>query len=153
MTDRRTLSAALLLTLVFVVGALSGMLVERVMDRPAASPAFGGRPGPGGAPGKPAQGSARFAERLGQRLQLTEEQESEIAVMLSESQAEVANLLSTVKPEIIVRIDSLIAGIRLVLDAEQRAAFEQMLSEDNDRFRRRMEDGLTGVIPTDRRNR
>ena len=107
----------------FVIGILIGALGTHLYYAHTLRP-------PGGAPGRPGQDF--FADRLDQRLGLSEEQREEVDRILRESHAGREQLKGKVEPLVREHLETTHRRIAEVLTPEQREEFERMI----DRHRR-----------------
>lgn len=140
--------AALLLTLVAIFGALTGVIVDRVLAKrvtagaPAPNVAFRPPPDAGLWRWEP-RPDARFADRLASRLGLSDEQRAEINRILAEEQTRVRALTRQVQPQFRQIAEQTRSRIDNVLTEEQRTQLGELREERmrGRRFRGRMEEG------------
>ncbi len=152
MTEKRMAAAALLIS-VFMAGGLAGVAVWQVVDRAAApnraerfdrrgferrGPPRGGR-SPGGPGGARSPGMASFAPmwlagRLADELDLTEDQQALIEGIITDREAESAELLRELRPRLEAQLDSTNSAIRALLTADQQDLFDEFMESGRARF-------------------
>lgn len=134
--------AALILALVATLGALLGILGDRLIASQR------GVPEPAAAPGRmPGEmmPDSRFGGRLAERLDLTAEQRSRIDAILAEQQAQARVLTREYQPQFRALANQTRERIEAVLTDEQREQMRTM----RQRMRRpgEMRRGMPGVRP------
>ena len=126
---------ATFVALVFLIGGLAGVVVDRLWLTPSSWPqgqGFGpgsGRgpgPGPGRGPGQIVQSPERVIEDLDQQLALTPDQEASILRILEESRPRVREVQEATRNQFVEMQQKLRAEIAGVLTPEQRERFQQM---------------------------
>lgn len=127
MSKRERTRAALLLVAVFVVGAVVGVAVDRVVLL------RGGHMYPKRLAGA---GAHRMLQRLDRDLELTAEQETAIKAILDRRAARLESVWKRVEPSMLKEIDQADAEIAAVLNPAQRAEFDAMKKKWRDRARR-----------------
>lgn len=134
--------AALILALVATLGALLGILGDRLVASQRSSSEPGDAPGRMNGDMMPA---SRFGGRLTERLDLTAEQRSRIDAILAEQQAQARTLTSEYQPQFRALADQTRERIEAVLTDEQREQMRAM----RQRMRRPgdMRRGMPGVRP------
>jgi|SRR5687768_796452 len=128
--------AAIVLALVATLGALLGILGDRLLAQPRppatepAPPALGQEPGPMAAqpprPGQRPPRGPRFAERLSDELNLTEAQRAAIDSILAEQGARVRALNAEVQPRFQQIAEQTRTRIDQVLTDEQRTELRRI---------------------------
>jgi Spy/CpxP family protein refolding chaperone len=127
--------AVLVLVLVALLGALLGVLGQRLLAQQAPTPAdephVGVRPleRPPLRPGHRARGALRFAERLDEELELTPAQRAAIDSILAEERARVRQLTAEVQPRFRQIAQQTRARIDRVLTDAQRAELRRIRQE------------------------
>lgn len=113
------LTALLSVTALFLVGVLVGVLGTHLFYFRAL-----GQPG-----GLAAVGLKLVAADLDRRLDLTAEQEKQVAAILGDARARFAAIRAEISPEIMAVAKESQARIAEILDARQKAAFERFRAE------------------------
>jgi hypothetical protein len=113
---RVRLQATLLLLAVFVIGALSGVALDRLRGWPPHPHPMraGERPGPG------------FPPELRAELRLTAEQEARIQKILDDHRLRMEAIIGDFFPRMHALTDSVRAEVRLQLTPEQQEAFDRI---------------------------
>ncbi len=130
---RVRLQGIALLALAFVAGGLAGVAVERIRAVRAARPAFDVALPPGGFPGRWGEGQLPpfFAQ-----LDLTEQQRTEILVILQETQPEAQEIMGEMFPRLRAVMESAHSRIRELLTAEQAAQLDSLMESRRGRYMR-----------------
>ena len=117
------------LTLVFLIGAMTGVVIDRswlLRPRDGGPAAIGRGPGMrGGGPGMQMQNAERVVSDLDDALTLTEEQESAILKILEGWRPRVQELQNTTRQQFIDMQQQLRQEIATTLTPEQRQRFER----------------------------
>ena len=163
-------TALALLVSVFMAGVLTAVAVVTVLDRdePVWAERRGdrdgrrgdrdGRGGKGGRPGPPdgpwgfgGRGEA-VVEMLAEELDLTEEQQGEMAEILARREGIATEVMEATRDRLMAIMDSIDAEIREeVLTPEQAERFDEMKSEGRDRLENRFPGPPGRRPPSDRR--
>ena len=125
--------AGLVMTSIFILGALAGggavAILIRVPTPPAAPFPFPTRR-PGGAPFAQPSGRGEFGTDfvvfLSRELRLSDQQRDSIQSIFDRQRRDTDQTLESLAPRLRARIDSTNAQIRRVLDERQRARFEEI---------------------------
>lgn len=131
-------TAAGLLALAFLAGALGGVAADRLLGARSAAgtglesaPRDGlGRRGPGGI------FPAGFA--IARELELTPQQRAEIQSILSRERTKADSVLREIRPILQAHYDSSTRAVREVLTPQQRVRFDSLRDERRERIRARV---------------
>jgi Spy/CpxP family protein refolding chaperone len=124
------LQAILVLGLVAAVGALLGILGDRlVAQQRDARTVITGRPGPGPMSGMPGMGAVRYGDRLALRLDLTADQRVRIDSILAQEQIRIRELSRQFQPQFRAIAEQTRGRVEAVLTDEQRERLRDMREE------------------------
>lgn len=132
-------TAAGLLGLAFVAGALGGVAADRVL---AARDAGDGRfaPAPPAARGAERRPGAIFPPgfAIARELELSPQQREQIQSILTRERVKADSLLREMRPALQAHYDSSSQAVRAVLTPEQRERFDSLREERRERLRARV---------------
>lgn len=137
MITKQALFAGLILLVVYVAGAISGVALTRItnpgrgMGFPAVPPASVGFPRPMLSPGErvpPDRGV--FAGMLARRLDLSAEQEKRVQEVLEVYRQKLDSILAGIRPKVEQQFAEMDTAIRATLTAEQARDYEAFVNEE-----------------------
>jgi hypothetical protein len=143
-TKNSWLLAGALLISVFSAGVLSALAFERLIEhnRPELVTSRRGDPGDYARPGMSGRGRGGpgrigLSPVLLDRLQLSDEQRTQVMQTLERRRQHSDALLDGLRPQLRAQLDSARDEVRALLTPEQQAIFDQLLLEERNRFLRR----------------
>jgi uncharacterized membrane protein len=144
MTFNSRVVAGLVMVALFVMGAVAGGMATSLFRRdpppPWVQPPFDGsrtRP-PRGPVGPRSVLPAQYLERLERQLGLSGAQRDSIEAILELQREQAESTLRDLEPRLRASVDSALAQVRAVLDAEQQEEFDSLVVRDREILGRRM---------------